>query len=302
MDASIFLETPPNHLFCPICLNVLVEPVQCSSGHAFCKVCIRSVVMGGSNVCPIGREPISLTSLQPNLIVRHIIEDYQVICSTCISPPVGVQASQCDWRGKCGDLNAHLEKCPFMTDRIEPVPVPVTAPQASFIEFAPQSSQLSEPIPAARVNITASHDCRGGGTGREYVTNLLSNGTENWNKWFTDGGMSSSAWVQQQFPVPFRIVSYTLCSANDCPRRDPTSWTLLGKPFDITTHTDSPIWVVLHRVNTADFVFSRRWESRTFCLPEEQQLFYSNVRLEIDSVREAGNGMQLGGFILNHSG
>jgi hypothetical protein len=35
-----------------------------------------------------------------------------------------------------------------------------------------------------KFSVSASHDIMGGGTGGEFAHNLLSTGTEPWNKWF----------------------------------------------------------------------------------------------------------------------
>lgn len=83
-----------------------------------------------------------------------------------------------------------------------------------------------------QVSLRASADCRGGGTGREFVDNLKQTGTEGWNKWFT--GHETSAEVLVRFSpnsdgsVGLYVNKYALCSANDCPERDPHSWTVEG--------------------------------------------------------------------------
>ena len=59
----------------------------------------------------------------------------------------------------------------------------------------------------------------GGGTGKEFPINLLSNGQDNWNKWITTS--SSEAVIQFIFNSPIEITSFGLKSANDEKVRDP---------------------------------------------------------------------------------
>ena len=67
--------------------------------------------------------------------------------------------------------------------------------------------------------MTAGHDVRGGGTGREFCQNLVKPGQEAWNKWYE--ASSANSWVQLQFNENLLISRIGFVSANDCPHRDP---------------------------------------------------------------------------------
>jgi hypothetical protein len=150
----------------------------------------------------------------------------------------------------------------------------------------------SQRIPGKYIIYTCSSDCRGGGTGREFVENLSNDGHENWNKWYASSAIND-AWVQLDFTGPFKstiVGKYRICTANDCARRDPVSWRLLG-----LTCEPSPRWITLHDVCVGDglMIFpTDRWVWREFEINEQYEV--SAVRLEISQVRQVNDGIQLG--------
>ena len=112
---ELFVDLPPNELICPICLEVLEQPYQCSQGHTFCEKCINKCKQSSSSVssnnsstnsgdvpvwimpvvhdhphyrssytCPTCR--ITFDKLQINLIVRNLINNLQVHCSNETGP------------------------------------------------------------------------------------------------------------------------------------------------------------------------------------------------------------------------
>jgi hypothetical protein len=130
--------------------------------------------------------------------------------------------------------------------------------------------------------LTAAGDINGGGTGREHLRNLLLDGTEPWNKWLHPH--ASSSWVQAELESPAVLARYALCSANDCPERDPARWRLLGR------RAADGVWGELHAVPSCPFV--GRWQWVSFdCVPGPT---CDAVRLEIAAVRSPGQGVQLG--------
>jgi hypothetical protein len=143
-------------------------------------------------------------------------------------------------------------------------------------------------IPANHITLSAAGDVRGGGTGREFVQNLLNDGTEGWNKWYHCP--TNSSWVMAQLCEEHELHGYGVCSANDCPHRDPMEWTLLGQGLNGS-------WVVLHHIpevaGESPFDERRRWEWRWFMF--SQPVVVRSVRLHIHSVRQhAHDGVQLG--------
>jgi hypothetical protein len=140
-------------------------------------------------------------------------------------------------------------------------------------------------IPASSISLHAAGDVRGGGTGREFLSNLLRDGTEPWNKWLHPGFVETT-WIEARFDQTFTICGYGLCSANDAPHRDPIAWTVLGRA------TAEEEWKPIHFVGeTMSGPFSFRWQWKWF--PIEPSAVVA-VRIEFHAVRNAGDGCQLG--------
>lgn len=67
---------------CPICLNLMAEPLSISCGHSFCKRCIEDFLdnhdkkkpLLATYPCPQCRVPFQRTSLRPNKQLGNLIE------------------------------------------------------------------------------------------------------------------------------------------------------------------------------------------------------------------------------------
>ena len=91
-----FLE----ELKCPICLELVSDPVQTSCGHLFCEKCIK-----GAKTCPVDRE--QFTSHKDNYNDRRL-RNFKVNC-----PNTG---RGCRWQGDLGGATRHTdENCDFQT-------------------------------------------------------------------------------------------------------------------------------------------------------------------------------------------
>eukprot|EP01041_Mallomonas_annulata_P002438 gene2438-4728_t len=207
---------------------------------------------------------------------------------------------------------------------------------SSSLSLSSSRTIISKPLSSEFITLSASGDVRGGASGREFLSNLLNEGQEPWNKWIHSN--VSHSWVQMDFPnVPpdalcstisttmrqghsdgggdargegrsLRLLSYSLCSANDFPSRDPIAWAFMGR------RADDGEWVVLHRVpddlddgngndnspsspssSSSTVLFSLRWQWLHFPLPKEATTIeLSAARLDIHRVRSPGDGVQLG--------
>eukprot|EP01041_Mallomonas_annulata_P009952 gene9952-20689_t len=157
------------------------------------------------------------------------------------------------------------------------------------------STVLNKPeydaVPQQIIHITVAGDAMGGGTKKEFASNLTNTGTENWNKWVHPGSISCS-WIHYKLSEPYFVAQYGLQSADDCPHRDPMTWTLIGHLV-----TDGS-WIVLHKNPSAPGVspkdFYMRWQWLYFKF--NQSYLVDEIRLEIHSVRMVRDCIQLGHF------
>lgn len=169
----------------------------------------------------------------------------------------------------------------------------VATPVAPSVPSAPTTAPR---IPPASITLTAAGDVRGGGTGREVLRNLHNSGTQGWDKWVHPGYVTSS-WVHARLSGPYLLQAYSLCSANDCPHRDPVAWRVMGK-------RQAGEWVTLHEYpesrgsdgwESGPFMERWQWMHFTVVPPHPgQSMPVTEVRLEITAVRQPGDCVQLG--------
>ena len=79
-------------LKCPICLDLVSDPVKTSCSHLFCEECIE-----GINQCPLDRTRIFITSILHDINQR--VRNLKVKCPN--------KERGCRWQGKLGDAEEH---------------------------------------------------------------------------------------------------------------------------------------------------------------------------------------------------
>ncbi|XP_031243565.1 tripartite motif-containing protein 12A-like [Mastomys coucha] len=77
--ASEFIMNLKEEVTCPICLDLMVEPVSADCGHSFCRACITlnyesSKCHVGEFICPVCRVSYLFRNLRPNRHVANIVE------------------------------------------------------------------------------------------------------------------------------------------------------------------------------------------------------------------------------------
>lgn len=114
---------------CPICMEVLKDPMSCSSGHSICSACWTKAKDIDNPICPICRIKGNLTQ---NMALGLIIADIKVCCTMCnescdygdIEHHEKNRCSQrtvncpnmdkgCKWVGIYHNSTQHLITCPY---------------------------------------------------------------------------------------------------------------------------------------------------------------------------------------------
>ncbi|XP_052011787.1 tripartite motif-containing protein 12A-like [Apodemus sylvaticus] len=77
--ASEFMANLKEEVTCPICLELMVEPLSADCGHSFCRACIMlnyesSKCKEGEFICPVCRVSYLFRNLRPNRHVANIVE------------------------------------------------------------------------------------------------------------------------------------------------------------------------------------------------------------------------------------
>eukprot|EP00301_Raphidiophrys_heterophryoidea_P011295 c1713_g1_i1.p1 GENE.c1713_g1_i1~~c1713_g1_i1.p1 ORF type:complete len:420 (+),score=87.34 c1713_g1_i1:80-1339(+) len=102
-----FLDSPPQHLHCPICQSVFNKPVIVNGcGHEFCDECLRRA-LSTSPTCPMCRQAINPTKpfATPLRRVQEEVDRLRVRCP--------FSQGGCDSVVSFGSLEAHVDTCPF---------------------------------------------------------------------------------------------------------------------------------------------------------------------------------------------
>ncbi|KAF7851168.1 hypothetical protein BT93_L4393 [Corymbia citriodora subsp. variegata] len=68
---------PLQSFYCPITRDVMVDPVETSSGHTFERSAIEKWFAEGNNMCPLTMTPIDSSILRPNKTLRQSIEEWK---------------------------------------------------------------------------------------------------------------------------------------------------------------------------------------------------------------------------------
>ena len=104
-----FVDPPPNGLQtdCPVCLLILKEPCLISCcGHKFCRECIEHI-KADEKACALCNK-VDFSSMR-ELGLERALNDLEVWCS--------YRKEGCEWRGKLGKLDEHLNQIPAFKNR-----------------------------------------------------------------------------------------------------------------------------------------------------------------------------------------
>ena len=125
-----FQTSVDKNFFCPICQEVLKDPVQCHNEHYFCKVCITQHLKN-SKTCPVCVEKVTEETLnKPSRIVTNYLDGLIINCDH--------SERGCTELTELGRLEAHIRVCKYK---------PVTCPNekcAKIMNLADLEQHTSE--------------------------------------------------------------------------------------------------------------------------------------------------------------
>lgn len=109
---GLFVNELDDTYHCSICRDILNDPVQCRSGHLFCRNCIKQWLAKHPN-CPTCRESLSVNTLSDSLAIKSQINSKVVHCKTKVERIADGNDGNdaCEWTGPLQDLWTHLSTC-----------------------------------------------------------------------------------------------------------------------------------------------------------------------------------------------
>ena len=125
-----FQTSVDKNFFCPICQEVLKDPVQCHNEHYFCKACITQHLKN-SKTCPVCMEKVTEETLtEPPRIVMGYLDGLIINCDH--------SERGCTELIELGSLETHIRVCKYR---------PVTCPNekcAAMMNWADLEQHTSE--------------------------------------------------------------------------------------------------------------------------------------------------------------
>lgn len=109
IDLELFVhpERISSQLICPICTQVLENPVQTSSEHLFCEDELLEW-LSRSSLCPITKIELDPSTIRkPGRIILNMLSELEMYCKN--------RAHGCAWTGSKDHLFNHLATCKYQS-------------------------------------------------------------------------------------------------------------------------------------------------------------------------------------------
>ena len=101
-----FKVSVDNNFLCPICAEVLKDPVQCQNQHYFCKVCIKKHLETNAKSCPICVQDLDEKTLaEPPRILTDYLNGLLICCDH--------SEKGCTEVIPVSQLKAHVRECKY---------------------------------------------------------------------------------------------------------------------------------------------------------------------------------------------
>ena len=104
--ADRFKVSVDNNFLCPICSDILKDPVQCQNQHYFCKVCIKKHLETNAKSCPICVQDLDEKTLaEPPRILTDYLNGLLISCDN--------SEKGCTEVVPVSQLKAHARECKY---------------------------------------------------------------------------------------------------------------------------------------------------------------------------------------------
>eukprot|EP00049_Salpingoeca_infusionum_P000305 m.38889 g.38889 ORF g.38889 m.38889 type:complete len:444 (-) comp10261_c1_seq2:453-1784(-) len=137
-DDELLVDPPDELLRCPVCALTIRDAVQCPQQHCFCQVCLESALEHQES-CPVCRVSMVVEDIEPNRIVRTMVDRLKVKCPNetrgcedvcaiaghaahlrqCLLALVPCPHQGCDVSVLRRDLQQHEAQCPHRIIRCQ---------------------------------------------------------------------------------------------------------------------------------------------------------------------------------------
>ena len=139
-----FENTVESRLLCPICRNVLKDPVQCPNEHYFCRSCVGEHLRKNSKTCPMCQHHLTEETLtKPPRILTDMLLSLKIRCDHA--------KRGCRELIKLEFLDRHVKRCGYSPTRC-------TNPGCS--EVINQHEQERHENELCRFRMTVCNDCK----------------------------------------------------------------------------------------------------------------------------------------------
>ena len=98
-----FVVAPPQDRFCPVCTELLTEPLLSDCGHHVCRECHERIMASDHAECPTCQELDVLKTARLNKRLQREVYDLKVHCQNKTGTKRG-----CQWFGELRELEDHL--------------------------------------------------------------------------------------------------------------------------------------------------------------------------------------------------
>lgn len=105
LDQYVHPDRISSQLICPICTQVLKNPVQTSTDHLFCEDELLEW-MTRSNICPVSKQVLDPEKItKPSRIITNMLAELEIFCPN--------KSEGCPWSGPHERLDNHVSSCEY---------------------------------------------------------------------------------------------------------------------------------------------------------------------------------------------